>query len=76
MLRGAETPRIDSLAAEGLRLLNFNVDEFLHHGREMANTWQGGFPHRRPRLFNGAGTSPVETFAPNGYGLYDVAGNV
>jgi formylglycine-generating enzyme required for sulfatase activity len=51
-------------------------DEFLHRGREMANTWQGGFPYRRPRLFNGVGTSPVETFAPNRYGLYDVAGNV
>ena len=26
VLRGAATPRIDSLAAEGLRLLNFNVE--------------------------------------------------
>jgi formylglycine-generating enzyme required for sulfatase activity len=51
-------------------------EEFLHRGRVMAITWQGGFPYRRPRHFNGAGTSPVETFAPNGYGLYDVAGNV
>ncbi|MGZ4663482.1 MAG: formylglycine-generating enzyme family protein [Frankiaceae bacterium] len=51
-------------------------DEFLRHGREVANTWQGGFPYRRPRLFDGAGTSPVETFPPNGYGLFDVAGNV
>lgn len=52
-------------------------DEFLHRGREMANTWQGGrFPYRRPRLFNGAGTSPVEAFPPNRYGLYDVVGNV
>ncbi len=25
VLRGAATPRIDKLAAEGLRLLNFNV---------------------------------------------------
>lgn len=50
-------------------------DEFLLHGREMANTWQGGFPYRRPRLFNGAGTSPVQMFPPNGFGLFDVAGN-
>jgi arylsulfatase len=26
ILRGAETPRIDELASEGLRLLNFNVE--------------------------------------------------
>ena len=26
VLRGVETPRIDGLAAEGLRLLNFNVE--------------------------------------------------
>jgi arylsulfatase len=26
ILRGAPTPRIDQLAAEGLRLLNFNVE--------------------------------------------------
>lgn len=52
-------------------------EEFLHRGRVMANTWQGGtFPYRRQRLFNGAGTSPVESFAPNAFGLYDVAGNV
>jgi formylglycine-generating enzyme len=51
-------------------------DEFLRRGRVMANTWQGGFPYERLRLFNGAGTSPVATFPPNGYGLYDVAGNV
>jgi formylglycine-generating enzyme required for sulfatase activity len=51
-------------------------DEFLPHGRPMANTWQGGFPYRRPRSYDGAGTSPVETFPPNGHGLFDVAGNV
>jgi formylglycine-generating enzyme required for sulfatase activity len=51
-------------------------DSFLRRGRVMANTWQGGFPYERLRLFNGAGTSPVATFPPNGYGLYDVAGNV
>lgn len=49
---------------------------FLRRGKVMANTWQGGFPYERLRLFNGAGTSPVATFPPNGYGLYDVAGNV
>jgi formylglycine-generating enzyme required for sulfatase activity len=51
-------------------------DEFAVNGRVMANTWQGGFPYQRLRVFDGAGTSPVGTFPPNGYGLYDVAGNV
>lgn len=51
-------------------------EEFLRNGRVMANTWQGGFPYERLNVFNGAGTSPVGSFAPNGYGLVDVAGNV
>ena len=51
-------------------------DDFLRNGKVMTNTWQGGFPYERLRLFNGAGTSPVATFPPNGYGLFDVAGNV
>jgi formylglycine-generating enzyme len=51
-------------------------DTFVHAGKIMANTWQGGFPYERLRRFKGAGTSPVATFPPNGYGLFDVAGNV
>ena len=51
-------------------------DSFLRRGRVMANTWQGGFPYQRQQLFNGAGTSPVATFPPNGFGLFDVTGNV
>jgi formylglycine-generating enzyme required for sulfatase activity len=45
-------------------------------GRPMANTWQGEFPWQNLRLDGYEGTSPVERFAPNGYGLYDMAGNV
>ena len=45
-------------------------------GRPMANTWQGEFPWQN-RLEDGyEGTSPVGIFPPNGYGLYDVIGNV
>ena len=51
-------------------------DQFHRRGRVMANTWQGAFPYERLHVFNGAGTSPVGTFPPNGYGLLDVAGNV
>ena len=43
-------------------------------GAAMANVWEGSFPWRRD---NGvAGTSPVAMFPPNGYGLFDMTGNV
>jgi sulfatase modifying factor 1 len=51
-------------------------DEFAPKGRMMANTWQGEFPWQNLRLDRYEGTSPVETYPPNGYGLYDMAGNV
>ena len=51
-------------------------DEFAPKGRMMANTWQGEFPWQNLLLDRYEGTSPVETFPPNGYGLYDMAGNV
>jgi sulfatase modifying factor 1 len=51
-------------------------DEFAPRGRQMANTWQGEFPWQNLLLDRYEGTSPVETYPPNGYGLYDVTGNV
>jgi formylglycine-generating enzyme len=42
----------------------------------MANTWQGEFPWQNDLLDGYERTAPVETFPPNGYGLYDMAGNV
>jgi formylglycine-generating enzyme len=42
----------------------------------MANTWQGEFPWQNLLLDRDEGTSPVETYPPNGYGLFDMAGNV
>ena len=45
-------------------------------GRQVANTWQGRFPWEDLALDGWSGTSPVGTFPPNGYGLFDVAGNV
>jgi sulfatase modifying factor 1 len=44
--------------------------------RSLANTWQGEFPHRNTAADGFIRTSPVRSFTSNGYGLYDMAGNV
>jgi len=49
---------------------------FVPDGRHMANTWQGPFPWRNFEADGYAGTSPVGAFPANGYGLFDMAGNV
>ena len=41
-----------------------------------ANTWQGLFPLKDDVEDGYHGAAPVGCFAPNGYGLYDMAGNV
>jgi formylglycine-generating enzyme len=51
-------------------------DEFSPSGRHMANTWQGEFPNQNFKLDGYERTSPVRAFPPNGYGLYDMIGNV
>ena len=51
-------------------------DEFTPSGKPMANTWQGAFPHENLAGDGYERTSPVTAFPPNGYGLYDMIGNV
>lgn len=41
-----------------------------------ANIWQGEFPYDNTGQDGYFGTAPVAQYAPNGYGLYDMAGNV
>ncbi len=43
---------------------------------QLANIWQGGFPNQNDKRDGWERTSPVKTYPPNGYGLYDMSGNV
>jgi len=51
-------------------------DEFMPKSKEMANTHQGHFPNEDTGEDGYRGIGPVAQFPPNGYGLFDVAGNV
>src|SRR5262249_23183093 len=50
--------------------------QFKQDGQLMANTWQGEFPWQNLAEDGYEWTSPVGAFPPNGYGLFDMAGNV
>lgn len=47
-----------------------------YEGNPKANTWDGKFPYFNNKLDGYANLSPVKAFDANGYGLYDMAGNV
>jgi formylglycine-generating enzyme required for sulfatase activity len=51
-------------------------DEHFPEWKCMANTWQGEFPWQNLKLDGYERTSPVRSFPANGYGLYDITGNV
>src|SRR5215204_440207 len=50
-------------------------DEHFPEGKAMANSWRGEFPWQNLKVDGFEGTSPVGSFPPNGYGLYDMTGN-
>ena len=51
-------------------------NEDIEAGAPKANTWQGRFPDVNTQKDKYYGLAPVKSYAPNGYGLYDMAGNV
>lgn len=46
------------------------------NGEHQCNIWQGKFPSHNSAADGYVGTAPVKSYAPNGYGLYNMSGNV
>ena len=51
-------------------------NEPVNSGQAKANSWEGKFPYQNYKKDGFVGLAPTKSFAPNGYGLYDMAGNV
>ncbi|CAN5773721.1 formylglycine-generating enzyme family protein [soil metagenome] len=51
-------------------------DELMPNGKHRCNIWQGNFPERNSKADGWLSTAPVDTYEPNGFGLYNVSGNV
>lgn len=51
-------------------------DDLTPGGKHMCNIWQGTFPHHNTAADGYVGTAPAKSFPANGYGLFNVAGNV
>lgn len=51
-------------------------NESIDLGPPRANTWQGNFPTQNTLRDRFERAAPVRSFQPNGYGLYDISGNV
>jgi formylglycine-generating enzyme len=56
--------------------LNVWGDEPYSEEKPQGNMWQGAFPWKNTAIDRYERTAPVKNFKPNGYGLYDMAGNV
>src|SRR5690606_16937172 len=50
-------------------------DELTPGGEHRCNVWQGVFPNHDAAEDGFNGTCPVDTYRPNGFGLYNMAGN-
>lgn len=51
-------------------------NELVTKGKPKGNVWDGKFPEKNTAMDGYVGLAPVAKFAPNPYGLYDMAGNV
>ena len=51
-------------------------NEHVNSGEPKANSWEGDFPYRNTAFDGFKALAPVKSFPANGYGLYDMAGNV
>ncbi len=51
-------------------------NEHVNIGKPKSNSWEGDFPYNNNQNDGFIRAAPVKNFAPNGYGLYDMAGNV
>jgi len=51
-------------------------NEKVEEGQAHCNIFQGNFPYKNEATDGFVGSAPVKSFSPNGYGLYDMAGNV
>ena len=72
-----QEPEWEWCARGGLESATYTWGEEPNKGDELfANTWQGDFPFDNRGAHGWKGTSPVGVFPPNGYGLFDMAGNV
>jgi formylglycine-generating enzyme required for sulfatase activity len=51
-------------------------DELTPGGRHMCNIWQGVFPSQNTAADGYVGTAPAKSYTPNGFGLFNVSGNL